>query len=85
MPATFNLTLSCPDRKGIVHAVTGFLVERDANILEAGQFDDQSTGLFFMRVQFELDATEEADGNDLIDSIETAFEPVAELLFELRA
>ncbi len=75
MAATYNLTLSCPDRKGIVHAVTGFLVERDANILEAAQFDDQSTGLFFMRVQFELG---QADSEESLDDIETAFEPVAE-------
>jgi formyltetrahydrofolate deformylase len=49
----FVLTLSCPDRVGIVHAVTGFLVARGANITEAAQYNDQSTGLFFMRVRFE--------------------------------
>ena len=51
----FVLALSCPDRPGIVHRVSGFLVEQGANILEAAQFDDVSTGRFFMRVQFELD------------------------------
>jgi formyltetrahydrofolate deformylase len=54
MPASFVLTLSCPDRAGIVHAVTGFLLERGGNIVEAAQFGDVGTGLFFMRVQFEL-------------------------------
>jgi formyltetrahydrofolate deformylase len=48
------LTLSCPDRPGIVHAVSGFLLEHGGNIVEAAQFEDQTTGLFFMRVAFEL-------------------------------
>ena len=50
----FVLALSCPDRPGIVHRVSGFLVEQGANILEAAQFDDVGTNRFFMRVQFEL-------------------------------
>ncbi len=48
----FVLTLSCPDRPGIVHAVSGFLVAEGCNIVEAQQFDDESTGRFFMRVEF---------------------------------
>ena len=55
------LTLSCPDRPGIVHAVTGVLAAQACNITEAAQFNDQSTGLFFMRVQF--DAAGDAAGN----------------------
>ena len=35
----FILTLSCPDRPGIVHAVSGFLLEHGGNIIEAAQFD----------------------------------------------
>jgi formyltetrahydrofolate deformylase len=46
------LTLSCPDRIGLVHAVSGFLAERGGNIEEAAQYNDAATGLFFMRVQF---------------------------------
>jgi formyltetrahydrofolate deformylase len=49
---TYILTLSCPDRAGIVHAVSRFLLERDGNIEEAAQYSDTSTGLFFMRVSF---------------------------------
>ena len=45
------LSLSCPDRPGIVHAVTGTLARRGGNITESKQFGDSSTGLFFMRVQ----------------------------------
>ena len=52
MQDTYILTLYCPDRPGIVHAVSGFLAERGGNIEEAAQFNDQGTGLFFMRVQF---------------------------------
>jgi formyltetrahydrofolate deformylase len=52
MSHVYILTLSCPDRKGIVHAVSGFLLERGGNIEEAGQYSDRDTGLFFMRVQF---------------------------------
>ncbi len=48
----YILTLSCPDRLGLVHSVSGFLMQRDCNIEEAAQYNDQGTGLFFMRVQF---------------------------------
>ena len=52
MSNAYILTLSCPDRRGIVHAVSGFLLERGGNIEEAAQYNDPDTGLFFMRVQF---------------------------------
>lgn len=44
------LTLSCPNRPGIVAAVSTYLFDRGANILEATQFDDTGSGRFFMRV-----------------------------------
>jgi len=53
MPAgDFVLVLDCPDRPGIVHAVSGFLVRHGGNILESQQFGDQFTGRFFMRIDF---------------------------------
>ena len=52
MNPAYILTLSCPDRLGLVHAVSGFLAERGGNIEEAAQYNDLDTGLFFMRVQF---------------------------------
>jgi formyltetrahydrofolate deformylase len=55
MSNAYILTLSCPDRLGIVHAVSGFLLERQGNIEEAAQYNDPATGLFFMRVQFACD------------------------------
>jgi len=56
----FVLTLSCPDAKGIVHAVSGLLFQAGCNIIDSQQFGDvlceDSTGLFFMRVHFEAPA-----------------------------
>ncbi len=49
----FVLTLSCPDRPGIVAAVSAFLFANGQNILDAQQFSDTETGHFFMRVLFE--------------------------------
>ena len=46
------LTLSCPDRPGIVARVSTLLFEHGANIVDAQQFDDAETGRFFMRVVF---------------------------------
>lgn len=58
MQDSYILTLSCPDRRGIVHAVTGFLLERGGNIEEAAQFNDRDSGLFFMRVRFHCPGTD---------------------------
>ncbi|UAJ09073.1 formyltetrahydrofolate deformylase [Glacieibacterium megasporae] len=49
-----TLSLSCPDRPGLVATVAMFLAKNGGNILDAQQFDDRQTGLFFMRVVFEL-------------------------------
>lgn len=51
----FILTVSCPDKFGIVHQVSGLLFGHLANIEEAAQFHDTDSGLFFMRVQFSCD------------------------------
>jgi formyltetrahydrofolate deformylase len=49
---TAILTLSCPNRPGIVAAVSTLLFEAGCNILDAQQFDDTETDRFFMRVVF---------------------------------
>lgn len=49
---TSILTLSCPNRPGIVAAVSTLLFEAGCNILDAQQFDDTETSRFFMRVVF---------------------------------
>jgi formyltetrahydrofolate deformylase len=70
MKPQYVLTLSCNDRPGIVHRVTGFLLEHGANILEAAQFDDTSNNSFFMRIQFEAENTSAA-------ILQSAFAPIA--------
>ena len=49
----FILKLSCPDRAGIVHAVTGFLLAQGGNILTSAQHGDADHQRFFMRIEFE--------------------------------
>jgi len=53
----FVLTLSCPDRPGLVAAVSAFLFDNGQTILDAQQYNDVETGRFFMRVVFEAVAT----------------------------
>ncbi|MGW3654300.1 formyltetrahydrofolate deformylase [Streptomyces sp. NPDC005151] len=55
-PEQYVLTLSCPDKQGIVHAVSSYLFMTGCNIEDSQQFGDHDTGLFFMRVHFSADA-----------------------------
>ena len=55
-PDQYVLTLSCPDKKGIVHAVSSYLFITGCNIEDSRQFGDHDTGLFFMRVHFSAEA-----------------------------
>jgi formyltetrahydrofolate deformylase len=55
------LTLSCPDRTGIVYRVTGLLYELGCNIQDAQQFGDEETQRFFLRVHFDLPAAAETE------------------------
>ncbi|GAB4570738.1 MAG: formyltetrahydrofolate deformylase [Rhodothalassiaceae bacterium] len=50
----YVLLMRSPDRPGILARVTGFLYERGADIRDAAQFGDPSTGLFFVRLHFRL-------------------------------
>jgi formyltetrahydrofolate deformylase len=49
----YVLTMSCPNRPGIVAGVSTYLFEHDCNILDAQQYDDTETNVFFMRVVFD--------------------------------
>ncbi|MEU0030027.1 formyltetrahydrofolate deformylase [Streptomyces sp. NPDC006335] len=69
----FVLTLSCPDRSGLVHAVTGFLVRHSGNIQESQQFDDRLQDRFFMRVHFDV-----SDPGTTLEDLRSGFAPVAE-------
>ena len=81
MNPVYTLTLSCPDRLGLVHAVSGFLLARSGNIEEAAQYNDTSTGLFFMRVQF---ACAKLSFDELKAQLADFAEPL-QLLWQLHA
>lgn len=66
---TYILILSCPDRPGIVHSLSGALLDVDANILENAQYDDLDTGLFTLRTRFETARP--------MEDIEAAIGPIA--------
>ena len=72
MTQTCILTLSCADRPGLVATVAAFLASHRGNILEAQQFDDRESGLFFMRVVAEL-----AEPWNDIGKLSAAFSTVA--------
>jgi formyltetrahydrofolate deformylase len=52
----FILTLSCPDKPGIVYAVSSFLVQHSGNIVASQQYGQPDDGRFFMRVHFSVPA-----------------------------
>jgi formyltetrahydrofolate deformylase len=68
---TFTLTLKCPERAGIVHAVTTFLVGQGCDIVEHQQFDDDVRGSLFLRTSFTR--AEETT----VDDLTRTFAPVA--------
>jgi formyltetrahydrofolate deformylase len=70
------LTLACPDRPGIVYAVSSFLVQHGCNILASEQYDDdpgEAEGTFFMRVAFTA-----YDPVESLNRLRRGFEPVAQ-------
>ena len=69
----YVLTLSCPDLPGIVSSVSTYLFDNGQNILDAQQFNDSETGLFFMRVVFSAAQTRVS-----LQALREAFGPVAE-------
>ena len=68
------LTLDCPETLGIVHAVSGVLLDHGCNIVELTQFDDRRRGHFFMRVH----VAPMAGGTLDRDALYKDLEPVAE-------
>ena len=60
MDPAYLLTLSCPNRAGIVARVTAALFQHGGDIKEAHQFDDVETGRFFMRIVASLPSAEDA-------------------------
>ena len=68
------LTLDCPETPGIVHAVSGFLLEHGCDILDSKQFGDTADGHFFMRVALRRPTGDASTA----DTLRAAFVPVAE-------
>ncbi|HYV39018.1 MAG TPA: formyltetrahydrofolate deformylase [Gemmataceae bacterium] len=78
MANTGILLIDCPDRQGIVAAVADFLYRHHANILHADQHQDAESGLFLMRVEWDL------AGFDLgLEECVRQFTPIAER-FQMR-
>ena len=72
MNNTATLLIDCPDRKGLVATISTFLYTHGANILHADQHQDNDVGLFFMRVEWDL------DGFDLDEAgFRAEFAPIA--------
>jgi len=67
------LTLDCRESPGIVHAVSGFLLEHGCDIVDNQQFGERSEKHFFMRVHFASDGDAST-----ADALRAAFGPVAE-------
>ena len=82
--ARFVLVLDCPDRAGIVHAVSGFLLRHGGNIVESQQFGDRLNGRFFMRIDFTM--TPEIGERPTAEQLRSDFDEVArryEMTYEL--
>ncbi|MGE0214784.1 formyltetrahydrofolate deformylase [Mycolicibacterium sp.] len=73
-PTGYVLTVSCPDRPGIVFALTQFLLQHDCTIVECDQFVDREAEKFFIRIQFEAAHDDPVD----IDQLRGDFGDVAQ-------
>ncbi len=60
---TARLLITCPDAKGIIALVAGFIAEHGGNILEADQHTDPQHGEFYMRVEIDLNGFALDQGN----------------------
>ena len=69
----FILILKCPDRKGVVAAVSGFLADNDASILESNHFNERMTDQFYMRTVFRQDG----DGMPPVEDLRKGFDLIA--------
>jgi formyltetrahydrofolate deformylase len=73
-PDAYILIVQCPDTKGVVAAVSGYLADQDCSITESHQFNDPLTGRFFMRTVF----VSQASGRLAIERFDDGFKPIAE-------
>ena len=75
-----TLTLSCPDRPGLVAGVARLLADNGGNIMESQQFNDQESDRFFMRVVFEL-----ADNSEALRSAFSTYAAENSMEWEIRS
>ncbi|WP_209123917.1 formyltetrahydrofolate deformylase [Alkalihalobacillus sp. BA299] len=69
-----KLLITCPDRPGIVSAISTFLHEQGANIVQSDQYTtDPESGMFYMRIEFDID-----DFDKAFEAIQMEFAPIAE-------
>ena len=73
MSPTATLLITCPDRPGLVARTAEFVAARDGNIVHADQHIDHATGLFLMRLEWQLDGFAVPR-----EGIAEAFAPLAE-------
>jgi formyltetrahydrofolate deformylase len=78
----FILTLTCQDGPGIIHAVSGALLDASANVLEQAQYTDQDSGLFAMRTRFEAPTEDAAAIRILIEERGARFAPAVDVRLE---
>lgn len=83
MSSSQILALSCPDRPGIVAAVTGLLQSAGGNITEAQQYNDPESDQFFMRVAFDIDTPQSF--SDTFNALAQTFEMAWRLRDAARA
>jgi len=77
-PRAFRLIISCPDKPGIVAAVSNFIAQQQGNIIEANHYSDLANDWFFMRHVIAADSLPAT-----LDQFQQAFRPIAEQ-FDMR-
>ena len=80
---TYILSITCPDTTGIIHAISGALLQAEGNILEQEQFSDLQTGLFFARTRFESPNDDLGELSAHIAAEMASFEPTMHLRRQL--
>jgi formyltetrahydrofolate deformylase len=75
----YILTLRCVDAPGVIHAVSGALLEVSGNVLEQGQFTDEHTGMFSMRTRFETLVRDIDTVRSIVTAATARFDPIVTL------
>jgi len=78
----YILTLRCPDSPGIIHAVSGALLQLQGNVLEQAQYTNESTGIFVMRTRFEAAGLDADAVRGIIEEATGQFDPTITLRAE---